>query len=264
VTATVAEPLTSWIEEHIARVDARPALLGLSGPQGAGKSTAAAMARKALGGRVCVICIDDVYLTRAERRVLAKRVHPLFETRGPPGTHDLGLLGSLIDALSDAAPGAATPLPRFDRLSDDRFPRDDWSAFEGRPDAILIDAWCAGATPDPGAPSAPPLNAVEEEDEAGAWRACQEDALAGPYAALWDRIDAFFHIQAPGFDCVRDWRTEQEATTRGVAVDSLTEAQRAWVARFIMHYERITRRMLDGARRPGRTVRIGRRRELRD
>ena len=51
---------------------------------------------------------------------MAARVHPLFATRGPPGTHDLGLLHRLLDRLSGAGPGDRTPLPRFDKLADER------------------------------------------------------------------------------------------------------------------------------------------------
>ena len=33
--------------------------------------------------------LDDVYLPASYRRLIAQSVHPLFATRGPPGTHDL-------------------------------------------------------------------------------------------------------------------------------------------------------------------------------
>jgi D-glycerate 3-kinase len=69
-------------------------VLGLCGAQGSGKSTlAAALARMLArdGTRTAILSLDDIYLTRAERLQLAREVHPLFATRGAPGTHDVAL-----------------------------------------------------------------------------------------------------------------------------------------------------------------------------
>ena len=33
------------------------------------------------------ISLDDYYLTKKQRNYLSKRIHPLLETRGVPGTH---------------------------------------------------------------------------------------------------------------------------------------------------------------------------------
>ena len=46
--------------------------------------------------------------------------------------------------LSHAGPTDHTPLPRFDKLDDDRIPREDWPDFTGRPDVILLEGWCVG------------------------------------------------------------------------------------------------------------------------
>src|SRR5690606_20688871 len=78
----------------------RPPLIGIVGAQGCGKTTLARAAAERFGA--VQISIDDVYLTRAEREAMARDLHPLFVTRGPPGTHDLDLLRQLIDRLSTA------------------------------------------------------------------------------------------------------------------------------------------------------------------
>lgn len=204
------------------------------------------------------ISIDDVYLTRAEREALARDVHPLLLTRGPPGTHDIDLLGELIARLSAAGPGDETAIPDFDKRGDDRWPRDRWRRFGGRPAAILIDAWCLGATPQLAAGLAEPVNVLERaHDPDGVWRGWVNDQLAGPYAAFFGGFDAIVHLQAPSFDVVLDWRCQQEADLLGVAPADLPAQERERLAVFIQHYQRITRHMLAGGVRADATVRLG-------
>lgn len=224
----------------------RPPLIGLSGAQGSGKSTLAAAARD-LGA--AVLSLDDVYLTAAARRDLAARVHPLLATRGPPGTHDLPLLERTLAALAAAGPGQATPLPAFDKLADDRLAPGLWPRFEGQPAFILIEGWCLGALPQPPQALAAPINAIERDDDPdGVWRRWVNDRLAGDYAALWRRFDDMLHLQAPDFAVVQGWREEQEA---GLLGHPPSPARRAELARFIGHFERVTRHMMAGGRLPG-------------
>ena len=119
-----------------------------------------------------------------------------------------------------------------------------------------------GALADPEAATSAPVNPLEAEDDAeGVWRGWQEEALAGAYARVWDRANAFLHLRAPTFECVLDWRRQQEETTLGLAPGALPPDRRAWVARFIQHYERITRRMIIGHIRPGAVVDVNKDRQ---
>ena len=88
------------------------------------------------------LSLDDFYLTKDARQRLAREVHPLLATRGPPGTHDVGMAGATIDALR--AKSKAT-LPRFDKASDTRAPRNTWQTFASPVDVILLEGWCVGA-----------------------------------------------------------------------------------------------------------------------
>lgn len=220
----------------------RPPVIAISGAQGSGKSTLARAAAARLGG--VALSLDDVYLTRAERAALAANVHPLFATRGPPGTHDLGLLEATLDALIAAGPQARTPLPAFDKLADERRPRSDWATFTGRPAVILLEGWCLGATPQDAAALAAPVNALERDQDAdGVWRRAV-NARTGDHATrLAARIDALLFLKAPSFDVVLDWRCEQEAGLTGAPIGP---ERRAELARFVQHFERLTRHMLAG------------------
>jgi D-glycerate 3-kinase len=131
----------------------------------------------------------------------------------------------------------------------------DWPRVQAPVDVVLFEGWCVGARPQPPADLARPLNALErDEDPQGVWRAHANDALAGPYQALFDRLDLFVLLQAPSFEVVLDWRREQERKLRERLAREGAGASKAMgdeaVARFIAHYERITRWIL--AEAPGR------------
>jgi D-glycerate 3-kinase len=201
-----------------------------------------------------VISLDDVYLTADERRDLAQRVHPLLATRGPPGTHDLALLARTLDALQGAEPDHRTALPRFDKRTDTRRPDADQPSFTGRPDLILVDGWCLGARPQAPEALVHPVNELERlEDPGGVWRGWVNARLAADYAPLWNRFDAILALDAPGWEVVPRWRMQQEEGLLGRPLD---DRERAGVARFCAHFERITRSMMAGGRRADVAVRL--------
>jgi D-glycerate 3-kinase len=244
VSAAIQTLIAGLIAEARARHPGRPALIGVGGAQGSGKSYQS-RAYAAAHADVAHFSLDDVYLTRAEREALAREVHPLCITRGPPGTHDLDLADETIAALALAAAETQTPLPRFDKIRDDRARPTDRPVVTGRPGAILVDGWCFGAAAMDGAPA--PLNALEaSEDADGEWRALTHAALAGDYADFFDAFDAIIYLRAPSWEIVRAWRGEQEVETLGRALNA---EENATLDRFVMHYERVTRAMLAGHHR---------------
>jgi D-glycerate 3-kinase len=237
-------------------------IVGLCGPQGSGKSTAAAVLRELLAeaGLSCaILSIDDLYLPREARLALAERVHPLLATRGPPGAHDVDLAHALFDAL--AADGVVH-LPRFDKALDTRRAETDWEPVQAPVDVVLFEGWCVGARPQPEEDLVSPVNALEREaDPSGVWRAYVNAQLAGPYRALFDRIGYFVLIEPPGFEVVLGWRREQERKLRerlsAAGQDQARAMSDAEVERFVAHYERLTRHILaEAPRRADRIVRL--------
>lgn len=229
--------LSRLVAEARAHHPARPALIGVGGSQGSGKSYQSRLYAEA-HPHVAHFSLDDVYLTKAERQARAKaRDNPLFATRGPPGTHDMGLLRDLVTQLGN--PGL-TRIPRFIKAQDDRAPEAEWTSFEGPADVIMIDGWCMGAKP--ALQDETPLNSVEAEDHNGAWRRAMNDAL-GEYQAFFAAFDAIIYLQAPSWEIVRVWRGQQEVENLGRALNAEDEAR---LDRFVAHYERVTRAMLAG------------------
>lgn len=274
---SLAQAIASWALSHFAGASHIP-VLAISGAQGIGKTTAIQQFHASPELNIAVLSLDDFYLPNQDRHLLAKSVHPLCATRGAPGTHDVPLLTQTIEALKAASSRSKVCWPMFDKQTDDRAPEQTGqsgrsyrsgqpvfsaNSFAGAPDAILMEGWMMGALPDPSAASDLPINDLEaEKDPQGVWRAWQEQSLAASYLPLWQDIDAFLHVLAPGFETVLDWRCEQEETTLGLEKGGLPPERRAWVSRFIQHYERITRRMLAGKRMEGTCLQVRADRQL--
>ena len=218
---------------------AAPLRVGLAGGQGAGKSTLARAIVAASGYfdlRAVAMSIDDFYRTRAARERLGRTVHPLLATRGPPGTHDIGLCESVLHAL--ARPGEVA-VPVFDKGVDDRAGRARRVA--GPVDVALLEGWCVGARPQAAEVLRTPVNGLEAEADAGGrWRRHVNDALGGAYARLFAGFDCLVFLRVPSLDAVRRWRLAQEADR---PPDRRLDAGE--VERFVAHYERITLWMLD-------------------
>lgn len=140
----------------------QPFVLGIAGAQGSGKSTVAGVLAER--HRCPVLSLDDLYLDGAKRTALAKRVHPLFRTRGVPGTHDVALGLRTIDALGK--PGT-TALPRFDKARDEPVTPE---ATAGAADLLIFEGWCLGARPQGPAALGRPINDLEARDDRdGTW-----------------------------------------------------------------------------------------------
>ncbi|HEU5075004.1 MAG TPA: hypothetical protein VFU02_12530 [Polyangiaceae bacterium] len=223
-------------------------VLAISGAQGAGKTTLLRELPRRLfdaaGYRVAALSLDDFYLTRRERLALGRQVHPLFVTRGVPGTHDLVLLENVLDDLRS---GRGATIPHFDKALDDRAEAGAWTRIEaGSLDLIVIEGWCLGLPPEPESALVEPINELERlEDPAGVWRREVNRALATSYRQLFTSFDWVVALLAPSFEAVYDWRYQQEqalAASLG-ASDSrqklLTEP--AELRRFLAHFERLTR-----------------------
>jgi D-glycerate 3-kinase len=255
--------LQTRITEWRAEKGERMFTLGLCGAQGSGKTTlvsALAGALAATGTRVATFSLDDLYLPRTARLQLAAEVHPLFATRGVPGTHDVALGLATLAALARGEPAS---LPRFAKATDSPLPRAEWPHALAQTQVLLFEGWCLGAKPQPQADLVAPVNALEcEEDPEAIWRHHVNASLTGCYRDLFARLDKLILLAAPNWEVVAQWREQQEAELRargsGAGVMNPKE-----VARFIQHYERLTCCIL--AEMPGRAdlvVRLGADREV--
>lgn len=235
------------LERALSSSSKRPLILGIAGAQGSGKSTVARALANQLareGRPAAQISLDDFYLSRIERRRLAARVHPLFVTRGPPGTHDLDAALSFFAAVKRGEEAVA---PSFDKARDEPAAKEYWRRIAAGLEIVIFEGWCLGARAEDDAALAQPVNMLERTfDPDGLWRRAVNDALGGAYQTLFAVIDHLVYMRAPSFDVVRLWRTEQElalaSTLPAHSRSGLMTAEE--VSFFVQYFERITRRMM--------------------
>jgi|TARA_B110000238_G_C16083646_1_gene420609 D-glycerate 3-kinase len=222
-------------------------IIGLTGGQGAGKSTITQIIKlileKKFNLNVVYFSIDDFYKTASERLKLSKKIHQLFKTRGVPGTHDTDLIKKTFLNLRKKN---FKPLiiPRFDKSRDERFPKKKWQKIKKQPQIIIFEGWCVGAKAQEKKYIQKPINILEKKQDASlVWRSKVNYELKNDYKKIFKKINKLIFLKVPNFECVYKWRLLQEKklqlTSRGKKIMSPTQ-----VRKFIMYYERITKQML--------------------
>jgi D-glycerate 3-kinase len=222
-------------------------IIGLSGGQGAGKSTITQVLKLILeikyNLRVVYFSIDDFYKTLSERNSLAKNVNKLFKTRGVPGTHDTTLINKIFNNLTKKK-FRTVFIPRFDKSRDDRFPKKYWQKIGQKPKVIIFEGWCVGARPQQNKDLLKPINILEKKQDLDLkWRLRVNNELKNEYKKIFNKINMLIFLKVPNFNCVYKWRLLQEKklklTSNGKKIMSPLK-----VREFIMYYERITIQML--------------------
>ena len=222
-------------------------IIGLSGGQGAGKSTITQVLKLILeikyNLRVVYFSIDDFYKTLSERNSLAKNVNKLFKTRGVPGTHDTTLINKIFNNLTKKK-FRTVFIPRFDKSRDDRFPKKYWQKIGQKPKVIIFEGWCVGARPQQNKDLLKPINILEKKQDLDLkWRLRVNNELKNEYKKIFSKINMLIFLKVPNFNCVYKWRLLQEKklklTSKGKKIMSPLK-----VREFIMYYERITIQVL--------------------
>ncbi|GIT22996.1 MAG: hypothetical protein VX206_09275 [Pseudomonadota bacterium] len=224
--------------------------VGINGAQGTGKTTLGKLLVTLLSARefrVANFSIDDFYLTQSERNQLAESQHPLLATRGVPGTHDISLLMTKFEELKNLKAEQVCELPRFNKAIDDRCGTEDWQKLIGPIDAVILEGWFVGAPPQATRDIELPINALEKtEDADGSWRKYANYQLADQYQSAFDQLDLLIMLKAPSFKQVSEWRSLQEEKLKKIGpIDSPGIMDEEQLARFIQHYERLTRHCLE-------------------
>jgi D-glycerate 3-kinase len=226
------------------------AVIGINGSQGSGKSTTAAILQVILESkykhRVVVVSIDDFYHTKAKRSELSQLLHPLFITRGVPGTHNIHLAIETLSNLKKAIIGETVYIPRFDKAIDDIKAYKDWQQVKGPVSIILFEGWCVAAPPLDNNKLLDPINDLEDkEDKNAIWRKISNQFLKGEYQTLFNQIDWLLMLKAPNFDVVFEWRLLQEKKLRKkIAIKHSQLLNTSQLTRFIQHYQRLTEHCL--------------------
>ncbi len=224
----------------------QPLLVNINGAQGTGKSTCTTFLKQIieseLGCKAAELSIDDFYYTRSERQQLSSQVHPLFITRGVPGTHDAALIENVLDALMNRQ---TCKVPRFNKSVDDRCSDEGWSDYSEPVDFILFEGWCNNSPAQSPAELVQPVNELEaEEDAEGIWRHYANEQLKDYHQRLFKHADMSIMLNASDFERIYEWRSLQEQKLKASSSDQRHVMNDNELKRFIQHYERISRHTL--------------------
>ncbi len=239
-------PLSEWIYSTYKK-DNKIKIIGLSGGQGAGKSTITGILKfilkKKYGLEICVFSIDDFYKTKAERKKMSINTHPLFLTRGVPGTHDINLINKTFKSLKKKN-FKPVLVPKFDKSIDDRFKKSKWTIVKKAPKVIIFEGWCIGARHQKDVDLKKPLNFIEKKYDTNLkWRKKVNNHLKNNYKKLFNIMDKLVYLKAPSFNHIFQWRLHQEQKLKLTSKNKKTMSKFK-IREFIMFYERITKHMM--------------------
>ncbi|MGJ8692103.1 MAG: HAD-IIB family hydrolase [Thalassotalea sp.] len=220
----------------------KPLFIGVNGCQGSGKSTLTAFLTEYLSENhqlnVVNLSLDDFYLSKQARIELSQKIHPLFATRGVPGTHNISLLSETLSQLKNSS--APIKLSKFNKATDDLYPESQWQTAPKHVDIVLFEGWCWGAQAQTEQALTAAINSVESEHDAkGIWRHYVNQQLKKHYQPLYHTMDLWLMLQAPSFACVEDWRWQQEEKL-AVKNSGAGVMNKAQVQQFIQFYQRLT------------------------
>jgi len=240
-------PMSFWIENKYKK-KRKTLFLGFSGAQGSGKTTISSILKiilkKFFKRNTYVGSIDDFYKTLRDRNEMSKKIHPLFKTRGVPGTHDTILIKNFFNKIKKKK-FSEIKLPKFEKATDDRLKKKYWHTVKSKPEIVILEGWCVGAKPQSNFLIKKPINALEKyEDQNLKWRKYVNEKLKKEYKKLFAMIDYFIFIKIPNFNMVLNRRMLQEKKLKQKKYLKSKIMNYNQIKRFIMFYQRITLQMI--------------------
>ena len=211
----------------------------IAGSQGSGKSSLSKLIKlyleKFCYKSVVIISMDDFYLSKNQRTQLSKNIHPLFLTRGVPGTHDLELMNKKIGQIFNKE--FPIYLPIFDKVLDTR-KRTYKKVLKA--DVVIFEGWCAGAQPIDVNYLHKNFNNLEKhKDKNFIWRNSYNKYL-NEYQKLFSQFNFFIYFQFNQWDHVLNWKYKQELELRDKKKDL---GLKKYLREFIQYYEKVSKWM---------------------
>lgn len=224
------DPVHLWVRT-LGLAPGRPLIVGVNGPQGAGKTTLTRELVTRLereGVRAEAISIDDFYLTRGQQAALAaSSKNKYLRQRGYPGTHDVALGKRILEGLR--AGRVPLAIPRYDKSAfgglGDRAPEAEWKLIDRPLQMIFFEGWMLGFKP-----------VSREQVPATELREVNEALLE--YSGWVSLLDAFIFLDPLEVHDVVKWRVEAEERMKKSGKSGMSRAGvEAYVRLFLPAYE---------------------------
>ena len=216
----------------------------ISGSQACGKTTLLKLIdknfNKFYGLNPLCISLDDYYFSKKKRIEMSKKIHPLFLTRGVPGTHDIKKLLKTIELFINKK--YPIKIIKFDKLKDDRL--NNVRIVKSQKDIIFVEGWCCGCSKISDNYLKKNLNYIEKKDKKYLWRKYYNNQIAYQYKELFKKFDYLIYYKIPNFKFVLNWRLKQEIQLKNKKNKKINIMNRRNIKNFILHYEKITKWMM--------------------
>ena len=120
----------------------------------------------------------------------------------------------------------------------------NWQKIRKKPNIVIFEGWCVGASPQKQKDLLYPVNALEKErDKNRIWRNHVNLELKKNYKKIFKLVDKLIFLKVPSFYHVYKWRLLQEKKLRAFSNGKKTMNNKQ-IKNFIMFYERITKHMI--------------------
>jgi D-glycerate 3-kinase len=219
--------VSTWVKAQL-QSSSRPLVIGVSAPQGAGKSTLTHHLVKLFSKqnfKTLTASVDDFYLCHSDQQGLSdSSSNPYLQQRGYPGTHDIDLMIRCLKALKD---GDNLLLPRYDKSAfsglGDRLPQEKWLKVESRQDLVFFEGWFLGfKAKDTTLPDAH-LDEINERLKS--------------YEPIYPQLDGFLYLKPSDPHFTIKWRVEAEHNMRASGKPGMTNDQaEQYIRKFLPAY----------------------------
>ena len=218
----------------------------IAGPQGIGKTTILKIIKKVFKKEfkkeILSLSLDDFYYDPIKRNNLSKKIHPLLNTRGVPGTHDVNYLQSVVNKFTKSK--YPIEIPIFDKLNDKKERKK--IIIKKKCDILILEGWCVGCPPLNQKYLIKDINLLEKKmDTNKIWRYYYNNQLKLNYKKLFSQFDSIIYFKNSSFSHVLKWRLKQENRLRKIIGNNkFVGMSKDDIKIFIQYYEKITKWMM--------------------
>lgn len=244
-------PVYLWCASQLAehkKEHKGPMVLGISAPQGCGKSTLCEQLESLFeynGFKAASVSIDDFYLTREDQVSVSQKYtgNRLLEMRGNAGSHDVELGTRTLKALKEAREMVA--LPRYDKSAyqgkGDRADPSTWPKTQGPVDIVLFEGWMLGFS-----------HVADRQAKRVDPDLPRVNAFLKGYRKAWDSyVDSWLVIKVGDPQFSFTWRLQAEQRMRASGKPAMTDEE---VATFVDRFMPAYRCYLPGLYKDGPTT----------